>query len=67
MPTVNSPSAWRMGSGRRSSASVELNIATLAPVPNAMESTAIAVKPGFLISSRARAADPAGRCPASSM
>ena len=40
------------GSGRKSIASTALNIATLAPVPHAIESTAMAVKPGLFAERR---------------
>jgi PadR family transcriptional regulator, regulatory protein PadR len=53
VPIVMSSLGRGTGSGRSSSASARLNIATFAPVPKAIEMTAMAVKPGFLAKTRA--------------
>ena len=49
-----SASSWAFltGSGRNISALIKLKIAVLAPIPNASESAATAVKPGLLRSVR---------------
>lgn len=51
-PTASSVSGCSTGSGRSSIASVTLNIATFAPVPNAIETTAMAASPGLRANTR---------------
>src|SRR4051812_36248547 len=51
-PTVTTSEGRGMGSGRSSSASARLKIATLAPVPKAIERTQIAVSAGVRAQAR---------------